>query len=218
MCSHARESNTRLLHSGNVVRYSLSGAPIVLRYLPVRWEDVRTRRFPILLPLLGALVYGACVTVGAALSDGGSWVRTAPEFIRQWCAWSILCFFVAELVNGGLLVYCRVLVAALQRLRKPVTVPFVHLRRTVYFSSVWQSIMLACWGVLWGSFFSRGKFPGVLAYPAGVLMPLTVVLRLLSVFYGLRRAGTGRAVAAAGTLGAVDAWYVGFFLAQALLR
>lgn len=216
------EPSAPVLRGGAVAKYCLLGAPMVARFLPMPWQDVRTPRFPVLFPATGAYALGIFSVVTAVVVTaviGPPDFEELAQWVGYWFAAALLLFLVAEMVNGVLLLWCRALLAVGARLKKARVLPSYHVQRVIYFSSLWQSVALVCWSLLWpGAFWGNEGLPGALGVLGELTLAVALLLRLFSLFYGLLRSGTGVALAGAGVVGAVDAWCLGAQLVQRLAR
>ena len=143
--SEGVERIPRIFNIWATIKYSFLGAPLFLRFLPARWHDIKTPAFPVVLPAIGSLVCATSLGLGAALSGQSFFGGPFPDQLWFSVVWY---FSTAELTNIVFLLLCNGLLALRARLGNAPSVPVFHLQRTVYFSSVWQSLMLACWGVI----------------------------------------------------------------------
>jgi hypothetical protein len=187
---------------------------MVLKYLPVPWQDVRTPRFPVLFPAMGSCVLAIFPVVVAELFGRLDLEETA-EVVCYWVLQAVSLFLVAGLVNGFLLLWCGALLAVRARLKKTAALPFCHVQRVVYFSSLWQSIALVC-GIVWATWVGPNDSPEVVGILLGLALVALLLLRVLSIFYGLLRSGTGVVIAGAGVVGTLDAWLLGAALLRGL--
>ena len=211
--SRTLEPGPPVLRGGAVAKHCLLGAPMVPKYLPFPWQDVRTPRFPVLFPAMGSYALGIFAVVTAVI--GRLDLEALAGWICYWFMQAVLLFLVAELANGLLLLWCGALVAVRARLKKTAALPFCHVQRVVYFSSLWQSVALVC-GIVWTTWVGPNDSPEVVGILLGLALVALLLLRVLSIFYGLLRSGTGVVIAGAGVVGTLDAWLLGAALLRGL--
>ena len=208
----------RRLSTLEVLKYNLRGVPISLKHLPYEWTAVVPGAFPLAYPFLAALMAAPIGGFGFLYSASPSYAgMTVGDFFTQ--SWSLFAqaFLLQVLFNSVFFCYCALVLYVWNRLTSGGADCTRGPQRVVYFSSLWLSVMAFAVALYWAEYFGAA-LPDALMYPLILaVFPVAVVLRVLSIFQGVRRETQGSSLAAGlSVVGALDIWLSARFLVRVL--
>jgi len=181
-----------------IIKYACLGVPIFVKHLDRPWKDVLTPRFPLFFSVLGwLLVMVLCFVTGIfrlglftdeyGISDIGAYAGYCFGGFVIWC-------WIPIVINLFLLGWCMLLLLILKNHANDIKV--IHgAQRVTYFSAFFQAIFIfvAYSSLGWQAVNADITGFGVTVLKAilWLIVGLACIVRLMTVFQGMRRESNG---------------------------
>jgi hypothetical protein len=202
------------LSAFTVLKYNCLGVPISLKHLPYEWREVVPGAFPLAFSFFAALMAAVLAGFGFLYSSWPCYARmTLRDFFGE--SWSIfrMAFLWQVVFNSVLFCHCALVLYLWNRFTKGGAECSRGAQRVVYFSSFWVSVTVFVWTLEWAVYNGAVIPAALMGFGLFVVFPIALVLRVLSIFQGVRRETQGSIPAAGLSLvGAVDLWLAPFLL------
>ena len=203
------------LSNWGVLKYAMRGVPITEKYTGVPWVSLITPNFPAVFSLMAGFLYLIPGIVYSMFSGAGEAGNVAIGTKVIGIAGTLIMIAVAAcIINLVLFGWCSVVLVLFRRITNTRIKITPRAQRITYFAALYPPIHFlstAMLTVLHSAQYRNGWIVQceIIGFVAVVLLVFALVMRLLTVFQGMRREANGSVwIGGLGIVGCVDVWLI----------